>query len=263
MSHNPSTTPVLELLRSLPSVNLQTLNATAELLNRRDRKYLVPTAVLEEVLLEVGTTAAVLSVAGRYQTRYHTTYFDTADWLSYRLSATKRRRRFKIRLRAYESDTRYLEVKTNGSRGRTQKNRWLLPNNCAICDVFDAATGLAEPVQRCLDERNITSPPLEYFHTVLQVQYNRSTLLLGSSRATIDSNLKLGKPGYPLVSVVDSTITAPVIVETKTLGATTVLDRALWARGFRPIALSKFAAGVAHIYGFPGNRWHRLLTKLQ
>ena len=53
-----------------------------------------------------------------------------------------------------------------------------------------------------------------------------------------------------------------VVVETKSSGAPTPLDRALWARGSRPQRVSKFAVAMALSEpGLPANRWNRVLRE--
>ncbi|MDR0436335.1 MAG: VTC domain-containing protein [Propionibacteriaceae bacterium] len=263
------THPAGDLIKALPEVSLAALNASAELLNRYDRKYLVPIQVLNETLAEVADAALALDIGGRRRMRYRTVYYDTADWLCYRLTATRRRRRFKVRMREYESGECYLEVKTNGARGHTMKERWAVTGDGpgGTSDITSRVPSqLTETVARYLALRAITAPPLDAFAAALEVRYDRSTLLLGGGRVTIDSGLEWDAPGRLMEAgdttrAVDAAVPL-VVVETKTSGATTALDQALWRRGIRPVALSKFGIGMARIYGFPGNRWHRVLQLL-
>jgi len=105
-------------------------------------------------------------------------------------------------------------------------------------------------------ERGCDAPPLGDLAPVLEVRYRRTTLLLpDGARATVDTDLTWQAPG-------EEPRSAPgvAVLETKTLGPATALDRAAWEAGLRPRALSKFGVGVAWTRpGVPANRWHRLL----
>ena len=114
-------------LEVLPPVSLEELTEDAALLTRVDRKYLVPLAAAGELLEELGRRAdapRVLEIDARREMAYRSVYFDTPDLLSFRLAAHGRRRRFKLRTRSYlDTGSTFLEMKTRGARGATQKDR--------------------------------------------------------------------------------------------------------------------------------------------
>ncbi|WP_292705309.1 VTC domain-containing protein, partial [Microbacterium sp. SCN 71-17] len=111
----------------LPPVSLEELTEDAALLTRVDRKYLVPLASAAELLEELGRrphAPRVLEMDARREMAYRSVYFDTPDLLSFRLAAHGRRRRFKLRTRSYlDTGSTFLEMKTRGARGSTQKDR--------------------------------------------------------------------------------------------------------------------------------------------
>ena len=86
---------------SLEAVSLQDLVSQAELLTRVDRKYLLREHSARAILDSAAEGARVLEIAGRREFAYDSVYFDTPDHLSYRLTAQRRRRRFKLRTRSY------------------------------------------------------------------------------------------------------------------------------------------------------------------
>ena len=54
-----------------------------------------------------------------------------------------------------------------------------------------------------------------------------------------------------------------LVVETKSAGPTTALDRALWAQGARPVSISKYAVGMALLDPtLPAHKWTRVLRRL-
>ncbi|MDX2345241.1 MAG: VTC domain-containing protein, partial [Acidimicrobiia bacterium] len=109
-------------LDNLEPIGLAELEAGAALLTRKDRKYLVPLDVAEQVISHDGLR--VLEIDGRRSFHYESVYFDTPERISYLAAAYRRRRRFKVRTRSYlDSGRCSLEVKTRERRGLTEKHR--------------------------------------------------------------------------------------------------------------------------------------------
>ena len=58
-----------------------------------------------------------------------------------------------------------------------------------------------------------------------------------------------------------SVLVAMAIVESKTAGPPSPVDRILWSMGHRPVCVSKFGTGLAALYPeLPANRWRRALA---
>jgi len=196
--------------------------------------------------------ARILDIDGRRLFRYASVYFDTADLVSFRLTALRRRRRFKIRTRTYlDSGLCLLEVKTEGVRGGTIKTR--LAYEQRHHDDLTPGRWFVDTVLAGLDVGELAFTP------VLSTHYLRTTLFLpaSQSRVTIDVDLtwtahddtpaELHLPGV-------------AVVETKTRAAASEVDRLLWARGHRPTAISKYATGLAALRPeLPSAPWRRLL----
>ncbi len=99
--------------------------ATAELQTRVDRKYVVPLDRFATVFDEMGDQLSVLQIGDLRLFRYESVYFDTPELSAYRQHAHGRRRRVKIRTRAYlDSGECVLEFKRVGGRGETVKERY-------------------------------------------------------------------------------------------------------------------------------------------
>jgi hypothetical protein len=236
-------------------VGLDELNATAGLLVRTDRKYVVPVADLTAVVAGV-PDLRVLEVDGRRSARYESTYLDTTDLASWAASAHPRRRRWKVRTRVYaDSGECWLEVKTRGARGITVKDR--VPYDAALRTEVGAAAvawvadRLAAAGAAGVDPRGLVA--------TLHTAYDRTTLLLpgGSGRMTVDA-------GLAWTTASGRAEVGPVlVVETKSPpGSAGVLDRRLWSLGHRPARISKYGTGLSLLTpGLPGNRWHRVTTR--
>ncbi|WP_278102235.1 polyphosphate polymerase domain-containing protein [Microbacterium proteolyticum] len=246
----------------LPPVSLEELTEDAALLTRVDRKYLVPLAAAGELLEELGRRAdapRVLEIDARREMAYRSVYFDTPDLLSFRLAAHGRRRRFKLRTRSYlDTGSTFLEMKTRGARGATQKDRDAYP--AAVPDRLTAAA--RDEVALALDAIGIPATRADDLDSRLQTRYRRATLLLPgdggapSSRATVDLDLEW-------IDAIGGGFTLPrfAIVETKSPGRAGRLDRALWRAGHRPARISKYATGLAALHqDLPRNRWARVLA---
>ncbi len=248
----------------LPAITLAELNAAAGLLTRVDRKYLVPLAVAQDLLGALAGQAHVLQIDGLRRFRYASTYFDTPSLESYYLAARKRRRRFKVRTRTYlDSDLCFLEVKTQGSRETTVKERLDYRSRDAS-RITRAGRGY---VATCLREAGIGDQDdarrtTARLSPVLDSTYERTTLHLPAeeARLTIDTSLawtaRTGRTGHTVH------VNGLAVVETKTSAASSPADRLLWARRYRPVGISKYATAMAVLHPeLPSHKWHRTLTR--
>ena len=235
-------------LAALAPVTLDELDEFARLQTRTDRKYLLTPEQFTGLLSLVGDSSRALDVDGRRSFGYESRYFDTPALDSYLGAAHRRPRRFKVRTRRYlDSGACFVEVKLRDARGRTLKHRHTHPASLAgtLTDGSRAFLSCFELVQPCL-------PGLE---PVLTTRYDRSTIVTGGSRATIDIGLRCST-GARTAGPAHT-----VIVETKTPHGPSDVDRALWAMHIRPLKVSKFAMGMATLHpDLPRNKWHRALS---
>lgn len=234
----------------LPPISLEDVLATAELQTRVDRKYVVPLDLFVAVLAELRGDLSVLRIGDLQLFRYESVYFDTPDLTTYRQHAHGRRRRVKIRTRTYlDSGECVLELKRTGGRGETVKERF--PYRLATREALDAdASALVR--ERVADL--VDASPLR---AVLTTAYHRATLVdrARGSRVTCDVNLCFEGPDRR-----HGPLDGFVIVESKTVGAGSPVDRALRSRGSRPVSLSKYCVGMAVLDPrLPANRWNREL----
>lgn len=251
----------LHAAAALPALSLADVNAAASLQTRRDRKYLVTPEVLLDVVraLPTGGDLGVLQVDGRFEQQYRSVYFDTDDLLLYRMAATGRRRRFKVRRRTYVDDgVQMLEVKTKDPRGRTAKARTEASAAWSATVTEHLSDDETFFVDHTLSAAGVWQhPPLHSLRAVVHTGYLRTTLASPSAgwRATVDQQLIGARAGHQ-----PQGLGCCIVVETKSSGAPTPLDRALWSRGHRPQRVSKFAVALAIGQpGLPANRWNRAL----
>ncbi|MFE5308582.1 VTC domain-containing protein [Isoptericola sp. NPDC056605] len=243
-------------LEGAAPVSLAELDATAALQTRVDRKYVLTPA---EVAALLATLAAhgprVLEIAGDRSFTYASTYYDTADLLTFRLAARRRRRRFKVRTRTYvdTGNATFLEVKTRAARGVTVKERrpWQL------------ATPLAGEGLDFVDDRlaaaHLDAPPSAHLAPVLRSAYRRTTVLLPDARVTLDTGLRWRLAGPEATDRSTADVGDLVVVETKAGTAPSSADRALWRAGHRPDRISKYATGLATLRpDLPDHPWRRL-----
>ena len=233
-------------------ISLDELVREAELLARVDRKYLLPVDVATGVMAGLDPRTRVLEIDGRRDFAYESVYFDTDDHLAYRLTAQRRRRRFKLRTRSYlDTGGCFLELKTKSGRGATVKQR-------IDYDPEDRARLTPrgrDYASRALHAHGHGAALAHRLRPTLISRYRRTTLLLPEgSRATFDSRMQWCSDGRE-VGLSDH-----VIVETKSAGGASALDRALWREGHRPLGISKFGTGTAALHPeLPSNKWARVL----
>jgi hypothetical protein len=251
----PAGAGVISILRRLPTVGLEELNAEAALQTRVDRKYVVPEALAQDLLATFDAEVRVLEMDGSICFAYDSVYFDTAELDSYLLAAHGRRRRYKVRTRTYvDSAISFLEVKTEGAREATVKER--IPY-----DLADRARLTAEGLDYVHETlaAAVGGAPAGSLGPVLETRYHRTTLYLpeSGSRATIDTGVTWQRPGEQ-AWLLDGAL----ILETKSGSAAGPLDQHLWAHGVRPSRISKFATGMAALCPeLPANRWNRTLRR--
>jgi hypothetical protein len=245
----------LGALAGLEPVALDELMASAELQIRHDRKYLVPTSLVGDLVAEAAPGSRVLTIDGAHCFRYQSVYFDTLDLASYLGAARRRPRRFKVRTRSYlDTGDCFLEVKTRDARGRTIKHRH--PYD------IEQRTQLTDDGRRFVATIDQAAATADVLQPTLTTGYRRATLLLPGTthaRVTVDIDLTWGQPTSPghCTDLADL-----AIVETKTPGQPCPLDRALWRAGLRPVTISKYCTGLAALTPhLPANKWHRVLRR--
>lgn len=243
-----------ELLARFDPIALDELTERAGLLTRIDRKYLLPAAELPVLLAALPAEVRVLDIEARRRFAYRSAYFDTPRLDSYHGTARRRRRRFKLRVRSYlDAGQRFLEVKTRGSRGTTVKQRFPYGGNDAHLEPHARQQAVA-----ALDAAGV--PPVGgRFGLALRTDYERTTFFVPStgSRVTVDRHLTWCLPSGARLALGDR-----IIVETKSDGAASPVDRLLWSLAHRPCPVSKYATGLAALRpDLPANRWHAVLRR--
>ena len=240
------------IINALPPVTLDELNGLAALQTRVDRKYVVAVDQADRVLETIAHRLAVLDIDGARRFRYDSLYFDTPELAAYRAAATRRRRRFKVRVRRYvDAGRSALEIKTRSGRGETVKERTDYEPECIERLNADA--------QRFVDLALGVDGVAHRLQPVMWTRYHRSTVvdLQDRSRITLDRYLEASPSG---ATPQWCTLIDALVIETKSTAGATPLDRALWAAHVRPVAISKYAIGMAvHHPDLPSNRWSRVL----
>ncbi|QIM23113.1 VTC domain-containing protein [Phycicoccus sp. HDW14] len=195
----------------------------------------------------------VLEIDGHRTLGYTTRYLDTEDLLTYHLAAHRRRRRFKVRSRRYDlGGESYLEVKTR-AQDHTVKTR--LEGDHLWHDRMDSAG--RQFVTEALVASSIDADVVPDLAPTLDIRYDRTTLHLADdgTRVTVDRALRWERPDGLRLERPDL-----VVVETKSPGRASSLDRVLWSLGHRPRRMSKYATGLAALDpALPANRWARTL----
>ena len=249
-------TTALPDLADLPAVGLDELVGSSALLTRVDRKYVLPRAAMAVVLDLAPDDTRVLEIGGARSFGYTTDYLDTPELLTFRLAAHRRRRRFKVRERRYDATgARYLEVKTRAGAA-TVKRRL---EGGYVADGRLADEGARFVTDALVGSGVAPGDAVARLAPALTVRYDRTTLQLpgDDTRVTVDRALRWRCPDGAVLSRPDV-----VVVETKTPGAPSSLDRLLWSLGHRPRPMSKYATGLAALDpDLPGNRWTRTLRE--
>jgi len=168
------------LLNGLQTLSLDELDKV-KLLDRQDTKFVFNQDQLPVILEKIRPFYKILEISNDLVFNYDTTYFDTDDFLFYNQHHNENRKRFKVRLRKYSSNSNlYFEIKIKNNKNRTIKKRLIVGE-----------------MNGCLGEReielvsDIIGLQPNKLTTKLNIQFSRITLADNSfnERLTIDTNL--------------------------------------------------------------------------
>jgi VTC domain len=236
-------------------INLNELNALAELQTRVDRKYFVPAELFQRLVTELADELQVLDMDGRRSFGYESVYFDTPELSTYRAHLQHRRQRFKARTRTYtDSGLCMFEVKLTGARGETVKQRVPYPAEHRAELTDDALAHLRTTLCQAYHQDLPGG-----MRPTLVTTYRRTTFVsrTGEARLTCDVGLVCRDDEHE----VHDTGTH-VLVESKSSGRGSAPDRILRELGVRPASVSKYCVGVAALHPeLPSNPWHQTLRR--
>lgn len=227
--------------------------ANAELMNRVDTKFAVPTQVLETCLRGLQEHYSVLDMGGRRDFAYDTLYFDTPERQLYLDHHNGKLNRFKIRVRHYRATGEsFLELKKKTNRQRTEKHRLLLT----------PGTRSEQRVSAFLTEQS--GQLATRMLPTLFVRYQRATLMnpAGSERITIDSRLRFDTPDGRCGTALPGLCVVEIKYDRK-MPYSPLMDR-LTGLDCRPLRLSKYCAGTGLLFAdqVKTNRFKPLLRSL-
>jgi VTC domain len=238
----------------LPAASLAEVIERSALQARVDHKYLVPLERFAELAARLPDTYAVLEIDQLRGLAYESVYFDTPDLLTYRQHLQGRRRRYKVRTRAYlDSGACMFEVKLKGRREQTIKARLPYPVADRTHINPQAQAFLADQLREAYGQ------PPPRLAARLTTAYRRTTLvdLQRGTRLTCDVDLTCRGGGMLAVG-----LSRHVLVETKLPVRHGDADIALRSLGLRPVEMSKYRVAVALLHpGIRRNPWHRTLLR--
>lgn len=228
-----SQSPIEKALNSYPSYGLKDLDKAA-LMDRVDSKFLIPTAILPQVLQRIEHHYAVLEIAEQRIFHYANTYYDTADYRFYHDHHNGKINRYKVRLRTYtDTATSFLEVKFKNNKKRTIKKR---------IQVTEPLESFSSEALTFLEQQGLNNG--KQLKAVQQGNYQRISLANESDaeRLTIDSNLYFSEK--PVNNIVH--LNNYVIAELKQskLSRNSPFFEVMRDLGLRPTSFSKYCMGL-------------------
>jgi hypothetical protein len=234
----------------MSSVTLPDIERLA-LLDRLDIKFILHEAQFLEILEQVRDQYQVLEVAGMRGGRYHTTYFDTADFALYNSHHNCERERFKVRWRHYvDSNALFLEFKEKTNRERTVKTRVCISE--PIWQFTEPEPPLAVANWR-RDMRELRPVVTNNFRRLMLADLDRH------ERITIDLGLEFGHEdrtlAYPGLAIVE--------VKQRKFSLASPIGHELHRHRIHPCHVSKYCVAMVRLYPeLKQNRFKPLLAKL-
>lgn len=245
------------VIKKFEPISLAELNSKAELMDRKDNKYILSSDELKEFLYSIIDEFYILEIDGKREFDYVSNYLDTDGFKTHRDHNQNRRRRYKIRYRSYaQTDKHFFEVKLKGFRNSTQKYRVNLTKD-------EITTSPNESLKRFfLSTLNshYTDLSLPELKQSIRVDYRRFTLVSKEQeeRITIDNNITYCD---------DQNIIAldphRWIIEVKSPDLSTPSDAKLRSMGLRSVSLcSKYCIGI-NLLKYPkvNNRFSPIIRK--
>lgn len=222
-------------LADFTPISLQQMDSVA-LLNRTDSKYVCSIQQLAAILPALAVDYLVLEIAGRRLHRYHTRYFDSADFALYRRHHAGGRNRYKVRSRTYlDTQQHFLEVKHKINKYRTIKHR--MPTPTGLETLTPATNSFVQ--QRVTFDVSGLQPKLTN-------DFSRITLvnIAAHERVTLDLGIQFQADLHSVE------LTGVVIAEVKQAGINRSSPFIQGIRGqhVHPIGMSKYCSGAALLY---------------
>jgi hypothetical protein len=216
----PYTTVPRWLIEPFHPVSLKQLDAKADMLDRRDNKYVVRAEMLHQAMSELVQQFDILEIDGKRDFTYDTCYFDDAERSAYFDHHKGRRIRCKVRMRKYvDAGLCFIEVKLKHMRGMTIKERLRRPVEM-YGTMDDEARRFVEDSYRGLYRRDFNRE----LRPTLEMRYQRVTLVAkqGGERMTIDTGIVFaGSAGSHMI---DRDL---ILVEVKSGNANGIADKIL------------------------------------
>jgi len=222
---------------------------------RYDSKLIVNEKTALNFLAGLQNDWKIVTVDNKSEVQYETFYFDTPNFQFFKDHKQGRRKRFKIRIRTYETGDRYLELKLKTNIDETQKIRWPYPTDASLkdlnSDLLQIITQRLEPYGYKLNFNN-----LEY---KLSTKYKRISLVnfQNYEKITLDSNLTVQKNNQ-----IERIGSGYMILEVKSQKLSNTLRPTLNLLHQNRIRLSKYGLAVPVLYPNMGaNPWSLALKK--
>jgi len=251
---NNGVNPEFALLDQFATHGLDDLN-NASLMNRVDTKFVIPRALVAELLATLKDDYSALEINGRRRFRYINTYYDGTDYRHYLNHHNGRTNRYKIRHRTYvDTQTSFLEVKYKNNKQRTLKTRIAIDPDQPV-DAERIASFLREAGLKDIDALRPTQTG-SYFRIALASEQR-------AERITLDSGLQF----YDITQGLKYALGPWVVVEVKQNRHNRLSPFFQWARqrSLRKMKFSKYCMGVY----FTGpehlqrNRFHTVARQIQ
>lgn len=224
-------------------ISLKDLKTKAELLHRRDNKYVLSTDKIFLFLQAAQIDFDILEINNFRQFSYYSQYFDSQEFHTHQDHNKGRRKRIKVRYRSYiNSDLHFFEVKMKGFRKLTQKYRLSIKPHELLLN------GKLHPKLQNFCHNTLKKNDYNIwkhcFIPSINVYYKRITLVAkgGSERITIDNRVAFSDIDQSQLLYLNN---ERWIVEIKSSTGRTAMDRWMLRSGQRPLAkCSKYGMGI-------------------
>lgn len=192
IDHNTTGSWSTAVLTAFEPINLKEMESV-KLMDRVETKFVFHVKTLDLLWYDLKDHYYIMEHQGVRSSRYETVYFDTDDFLTYRMHHNGKANRFKLRIRRYlDTSTAFYEFKLKTNKKRTRKQRIECPWDESEMQIFRLSRHLDIPQ---LDEIENLSPSIK-------VNYRRVTLVgkRFNERITLDTDLETTAGTFSIAS---------------------------------------------------------------
>ncbi len=240
------------LLNEYISIGLDEV-AKVQLMDRVDRKYIVPLQIIPKLLGQIEEFYFVQEINKKRKSSYSTLYYDTPDFYFYHSHVNGKLNRTKVRIRRYDDvDIQFLEAKLKSNKGRTTKERIKRESFYGMDSV---GTDFLDNYLDFIDSKDLKP--------VLTNSFRRTTLVNKQFNERITIDFDLSFQNYEKTKSLDAPSLCIIEIKQNKRGFSPI-GLALRDMRIRKTGISKYCLGISTLFDeVKSNRYRAKVRQIE